>query len=92
MTAVERPRTRRYNASSPRSQIDMTRAGLLPGFLLLLVGGTALAFGGLDPSPGPTADSAATAPPAYTSHYLVFGTRTVLFNSLTRSSRRPSSW
>jgi hypothetical protein len=53
----------------------MTRAGLLPGFLLVLLGGTALVFSGLDPSPGPTADHVATAPPAYTSHYLVFGTR-----------------
>jgi len=53
----------------------MTRAGLLPGLLLVLLGGTALAFSRLDPSPGPTADSAATAPSSYTSHYLVFGTR-----------------
>ena len=53
----------------------MTRASLLPGLLLVLLGGTALAFSGLDPSPGPTADSAATAPSSYTSHYLVFGTR-----------------
>ena len=68
-------RTQSQNASPPRSQIDMTRASLLPGLLLVLVGGTALTFGGLDPSSGSTADHAATAASGYTSHYLVFGTR-----------------
>ena len=53
----------------------MNHAGLLSSLLLVLLGGTALVFSGLDPSPGPTADHVATAPPAYTSHYLVFGTR-----------------
>ena len=53
----------------------MNHAGLLSSLLLVLLGGTALVFSGLDSSPGPTADHVATAPPAYTSHYLVFGTR-----------------
>ncbi|WP_103029382.1 hypothetical protein [Salinibacter altiplanensis] len=53
----------------------MNRVSLWPGLLLVLLGGTALAVGGLDPAPGPAADHAATAQPAYVSHYLVFGTR-----------------
>ena len=53
----------------------MTRASLLPGLLLVLVGGTALTVGRLDPAPGSAADHAATAASGYTSHYLVFGTR-----------------
>ena len=53
----------------------MTRASLWPSLPLVLLGGTALTFGGLDPAPGSAADHAATAASGYTSHYLVFGTR-----------------
>ena len=41
----------------------------------MLLGGTALAVGRLDPAPGSAADHAATAASGYTPHYLVFGTR-----------------
>ena len=73
-------RTQLHNASPPRSQIDMTRASLLPGLLLVLLGGTTLAVGRLNPAPGSAADHAATAASGYASsgyasHYLVFGTR-----------------
>ena len=53
----------------------MTRASLLPGLLLMLLGGTVLAVGRLDPAPGSAADHAATAASGYASHYRVFGTR-----------------
>ena len=68
-------RTQPHNASPPRSQIDMTRASLWPSLPLVLLGGTALAVGRLDPAPGSAADHAATAASGYTPHYLVFGTR-----------------